>query len=569
MNRRDFLNLAGTGLVSCGCSFSSKTHTPTGNSNPQSLYHRFIETNDATIPGRLEKQEKRLAHKWHGGIINRYGIHTAGGTAGFIKALACAYIAPESNCFSSEALITPMVEAARYMLAAQHADGTIDLLITNFHSPPDTGFVLEHMCQAAGLLKQNASPLLAELKTDLRKFIIAAGDALSVGGIHTPNHRWVVCMALARVNSLYPDARYTARIDDWLGEKIDIDADGQFTEKSTSIYSPLTDRCLITIARLLDRPDLFKPVRENLTMTVYYVHPDGEVATECSRRQDQYRRGSMAAYYYPYRYMAIHDNNPTFSAMAHWIEKSAQGKLTGSLGYMLEDPEIRKPLISPKALPLNYTRVFKHSDLVRIRRHDISATILAKNPTFFSFRKGAAALEALRFASAFFGKGQFEGAALTIKGKSYVLQQRLKGPYYQPLPEDKRSPDGKWNKDDRSFRPQSEIQHLVSKVTITEQNGTFSILIEMTGTENVPVSVEFCFRHGGALHGVTRIPDINDAYLLEKEYGEYHFKGQVVRFGPGRSAHRYTQVRGALPKADAMSVYATGFTPFAMDFTVE
>ena len=85
---------------------------------------------------------------------------------------------------------------------------------------------------------------------DVQTFLLRAADALTVGGIHTPNHRWVICMALARCFSLFPQIKYVDRIDQWLNEKIDIDPDGQFTEKSTSIYTPLTNRSLITMARL-------------------------------------------------------------------------------------------------------------------------------------------------------------------------------------------------------------------------------------------------------------------------------------------------------------------------------
>ena len=36
----------------------------------------------------------------------------------------------------------------------------------------------------------------------------------------------------------------------------------------------------------------------------------------------------------------------------------------------------------------------------------------------------------------------------------------------------------------------------------------------------------------------------------------------TIEFGPGQAPHTYTQVRGALPKWDGLSVYVTGLTPF-------
>jgi hypothetical protein len=179
---------------------------------------------------------------------------------------------------------------------------------------------------------------------EVGRFVTRAADGLVVGGVHTPNHRWVVCAALAWAHSLFPNPRYLGRIDQWMAEKIDIDPDGQYTEKSTTVYSPVVDRALVTVARLLGRPALLDPVRRNLEMTLYYLHPDGEVATEASLRQDRSQRGTVSRYYYPYRYLALHDGNGRFAAIARQIERQEPGHLTGELSAFLLEPELSRPL---------------------------------------------------------------------------------------------------------------------------------------------------------------------------------------------------------------------------------
>jgi hypothetical protein len=102
----------------------------------------------------------------------------------------------------------------------------------NLASPPDTAFVVEELAASLAVLRGVDDPHLARTKDILSKFLLAVGNALVTGGIHTPNHRWVVCHALARINSLFPAAKYVNRIDDWLGEGIYQDADGLFSERS-------------------------------------------------------------------------------------------------------------------------------------------------------------------------------------------------------------------------------------------------------------------------------------------------------------------------------------------------
>ncbi len=529
----------------------------------QGLLSRLMRLNDGTIENILDRQELNTQHRWFGGVKNAYGIHAPGGAAGLLQNLTVAFVSPQSKYHVDDRLRLAMERAIDYLIKVQHEDGTIDLLSTNFHSTPDTGFVVEPVCLAYTIASQRSQEnILRPILDKMQTFLLNAGRALSIGGIHTPNHRWVVSMALSRIHQLFPNKTYLARIDQWLAEGIDIDPDGQYTEQSTAVYSPLTDRCLITLARLLDRPELLEPVRQNLEMTIYYIHPNGEVVTEASGRQDQFRIAFPDQYYYPYRYLAIKDNNGRFSAMAANIEKTSFSRLNRNLPLLLEDPFLERPLPAPVALPMDYRKTFIHSNLIRIRRGETDATILGENHTFFSFFKGAAALQAIQLSMAFFGKGEFKTEQIEEVDGKLILRWELTKGYYQLFPEEDLPDDGDWEKMPRDERPLSEVQTLRAEVTISEQNGGFELAFAIAGTDDVPIAIELAFRHGGELSNVKPAPRVASAFLLGEGFGQYDFAGDQIRFGPGRADHGWTQLRGGLPKKNAMSVYLTGYTPF-------
>ena len=168
---------------------------------------------------------------------------------------------------------------------------------------------------------------------------------MAEGGVHTPNHRWVICSALAQINDLFPDERYVRRIDEWLAEGIDIDRDGQFTERSTLTYNVVTDRALLVMAAKLKRPELLEPVRENLRSLLYLLHADGEVVTEISRRQDQYTRGGTDGYWFPLTCLALADGNAQFATLAQRSEGGAR------LSTLLEYPQLSQQLPAARPCP--------------------------------------------------------------------------------------------------------------------------------------------------------------------------------------------------------------------------
>jgi hypothetical protein len=558
----------------------------------QGFFLRLLKSSNESIPRMI--QEGRTAPQGR-------SMRPVGRGAN-LATLVAAYCAPESSYHKAESLIPLMEGAARAFVAAQNPDGTLDA--GNLASPPDTGFVVEGLATALAVLRQMDDPRLTQTKETLDKFLLAAGEALVTGGIHTPNHRWVVCSALARINFLFPAAKYVDRIDDWLGEGIDIDSDGQFAERSPN-YSRVTVNAFVTMARLLSRPELLEPARRNLDLTLHYLHPDGEIETVESRRQDQNRPISISNFYLQYRYLAIRDNNPAYAAVVNLIEgKRGEGLIEGAnpVIHFMEEPLLKKPLPAGGAIPSDYARVFSNSSLARIRRGDTSATVyggsdwplgvasgLASNPTFFTFRKGRAVLESVRMGGQFFSLGAFRSEGLKADGNRYSLHQRLDAPYYQPLPKNLRNrrgdyaltpaKDGRfWSKLDFPRRQMSNIQTLDQKVTVREQQGAFELQFEITGHERVPYLIELAFRPGGEWGGsLQELParDGNKAFLLKEGAGRYRVGDDTIEFGPGQAEHQFLNLsghsyaaHGATLRAVGTCVYITGFTPFRKVITI-
>jgi hypothetical protein len=486
MNRRDFLHYTGAAsLISTGIIFPDtlRASVPFNESGSfDELFIKLIQLNDEQIPKILQLQNRDKTSKHFGGVCDNWKIYNPHSSAGLIKTLSVSYSSEKSKYYRDESLIEPMVLAAKYLLKIQHNDGTIDLLSTNFHSTPDTAFVVEPIWLSYQLMKQdeNATQLLDLLK----QFMLKAGEAFVAGGIHTPNHRWVVSMALAMLNHTFPDERYRNRISEWLREGVDMDEDGQYEEKSTYIYTPLTNRCLMNIAMYDNRPELWEYVDKNLEMMMYYVHPNGEVETGASGRQDQFQAGFLEHYYLPYKMAATRGTGkPEFWAMVSLIEKTVPEKLLTYLPYFMINPWISTDFHKKEGgtVPDNYVRDFRGSNLVRIRRGNIDASILGNNPTFLMVSKGNAVLASIRLASAFFGRGQFKSKTVEKSGDSFILKWEFHWGYFQPLPENQKPNYEIPFDEDRKRRRQSERQSLRAQIAVTEKDRIFTIDFELDG----------------------------------------------------------------------------------------
>ncbi|EJL64839.1 hypothetical protein [Flavobacterium sp. CF136] len=553
------------------------------------LMKKLILNNDAKVKSILNRAPLDPAIK----------LNSFRGVASSITIMTASMSNSGSEYYKSKVLAEKMNEAIDVLLKEQYSDGTLDAG-GNRQSPPDTAFILEYICPAAAILKSNKQADLVQLKDKLKKFILNAGEAMVTGGVHTPNHRWVICAALANINSLYPDVRYVRRIDEWLAEGIYINQDGHYSERS-GIYSAVIDKALITMARLLNRPQLLDIVQKNLTTYFYYTEPNGDLVTVDSKRQDQFMNLKVTNFYLQYRYMAIRTHNPMFAYMADTIENLPEFTndiLSNSLAFFMENDELRKQIPIEGKVANDFEKFFAISNLARIRRGKTSVTLFggndkpvmivsgrSSNPNFLMYRKGDAILKYMRLSTSFFRMGYFSSDGIVKEGNKYILKETKEADYYQPLAEEFRkadgdyklseSPDGRfWNKMDFDSRAKSNVKKQVTVIEITEDNGTLNLDFKVDGPPNVEVTIEMCFKEGSNITGATL--DEKKNYFLKSGFGALSAGTDTIQFGPGKGEHlnienldseEYTYHQGSL-RTNGEHVYITGFTPFYHKMTI-
>jgi len=189
----------------------------------ENIFKRLLKSNDISVTRYLEFSDMNPRMELYRIFSEVFAILTA------------SYCQPDSNYYRSQVVLARLEKIITKLLQAQYPNGTLDSG-GNRQSPPDTAFLLEHLCSSAMVLNRQDFDELDKVKEELKKFLLNAAEGLRTGGVHTPNHRWVISSALARLYSLFHDDRYIKRIDEWLAEGIDINEEGQYSERKPKLF---------------------------------------------------------------------------------------------------------------------------------------------------------------------------------------------------------------------------------------------------------------------------------------------------------------------------------------------
>jgi len=396
---------------------------------------------------------------WHGGADPAFYIPIQD----FLSTSVPLYGHPGSRYYRDPGMLESLEAQADYLLRHQWESGCITHGQCNVNSPPDTAFTVRLVVPCYLLLEREKDrlPETAPVRGKLRLFLDRAIPCMLTGGVHTPNHRWVMCGALGMMYELYGDERMKARAYEYLAEGFDITEQGEWFERSNGGYNPICGIFLYHAARAFGDDALLEPVRRNIKLMRYMIHPDGTMATEFSTRQDFGTEADLQQYYLTALLLAGKDRDPEFQEMAErcFADLCARGKIVKTGGeamiYHMVYPDELRGIAERRPFPERYAIVLQpdhvvsvpkmkdasavnadpsQSAVLRYRHGRLSVTAMAGRRMWLYVQYGEARM-GMRLSVAWFGAASMQFPAIEdLGGGRYRLRAELAGSYHAPLP---------------------------------------------------------------------------------------------------------------------------------------
>ena len=467
---------------------------------------------------------------------------------------------------------------------------------------------------------------LADVRRRLRAVVGRITDALVTGGVHTPNHRWELCAALARIHALQeregsPRPEISERIGQWLAEGIDQLPDGMYSERSPLYATAVTNPSLLAIADYAGRPELLDHVRRNLAAFLPWFEADGSTESLFSRRQDQWFKFDGEAFQLLYRRLANQDSRADFAGAAAWLQQFPLLEPANALARTRLDPWLGlkqpggdadgglPPVMAPAHAALTSCGIHRF----RGARNVVTVyggcdelvpgvvSGLSSNPTFLRLAHGDAVLTDVRLSRSFFDLGPFRSQSVsadadTGAGAGTVrLGEEQCANFYLPLPPEKRREDGIYDlvhegrfSASMDFGHRPTVEHrLATAITVHTGGGAGEDAVELEldfDGADTSFALELTFRPGGELAGVAGPAVVSAgaaggcAFQLTAGTGRYQVGDDVIEFGPGIAAdpdnplvynpgeaYRYLAGTNA---TEGVRVYITGRTRGTHRFTL-
>jgi hypothetical protein len=555
---------------------------PVGRSTNESLpridYRVLVAALDRQVEHLTSTQVMDGSRTDTGGFVSDDGLAGRSGV-GAVAALGYAYLLPESTFFERDELFSRIDAATRFGRVTRRSFGRFDLVTTNFDSAPDTAFVVQALAPLVKVARGSDGVRgAAELAESVGELVQVSVPGLVSGGFHTPNHRWVILSALAQALELFPDLDAEKTIRTYLAEGIDINEDGDYTERSAGVYNAICNRSLRLAAASLDDPDLLVQVRKNLDLCYHLLNADGTIVTSLSSRQDRGRRVVPTGLIDSYYYLARLDGNGFYAAVADWLWAQGSSGLPWVLHPFMEHPEWRSTDIERDELPGEFTKVYARSGLWRHRTGRMSASVAAHITRPVDIAFGHVESLAVKICSTYFATGQFRGEQFQVvdgrvrlrhlgRNTIYTEREYDRPVYWLPVGRTVKSEDWRQVRKQRSTRELEPLE--VQLETVPVPGGLDLRIVSSGGVDSVPFQLECLFSPGGVLEldsGLLRAEPGGTAFL-KAGFATYRIRGDVISLGPGNLQHRMWDMRNSEAEPDAFRLLIALMTP--VDWTLE
>jgi len=301
-------------------------------------YESVLQSQTERVKSAYPRQILDPHHPAYGAFLSeRSGQHPNADhtcNASDLASASFVLLAEGSELENNAELFDRIQKSIAFQCRWQRPTGLIDLVSVNWESPPDTGFTVQLLSPVVEVARRQAklgNEQASEIAETLGQYVRTAAEGMIDRGFHTPNHRWVVCSGLAQAMVLFPDLPARDYVDRILEETIDINDDGEYTERSTGVYN--------------------------------------------------------ADSFYD---MAQRDGNGMWAQVADGLarEGTDQAHSPWLLQPYMQNPGYRQDTLGRDPLPNNYARHYPISGLWRVKRNKLSDTAATSNRAVFAVRYG-------------------------------------------------------------------------------------------------------------------------------------------------------------------------------------
>lgn len=454
-------------------------------------YEKIIEGTDRRVKKCLRIQVMNESSPYYGGFPDENELLHAKYTVYRLTTMTAAYTNADSSYYHDELVAQRVLLALDFVAGCQHEDGLFDYIPCNFDSAPDTAFIIKRMLPALHYLSGTDRDEWQErIYGKLYEITRKAATGLLEGGFHTPNHRWAIASNLLECADFFKLPQLREAAGAYLREGIDCNADGEYAERSAGGYNRINNEAMLTIAHYTQDKSYADCAERNLRMMLTYMEPDGTVFTANSTRQDNGKRIIPKNYYWDFL-MVGHDRQiPEFLAFANYLFELVEiNRLSypDILWHFMNRPEFISTEHEEVWQEQDYRRLYPDSGIARVRRGDITYTLMQGKSNFLYFSNASIDV-ALKVAGAFCEHRAFKPEVLEEREDGFHLTQTMHGWYYLPFKEKPQTSD--WWKMDQSKREKKYGPDLTIDAKVKDIDNGIEVTLRLTGVSRAPFRVE-------------------------------------------------------------------------------